>query len=187
MTEGQPVDEPKKFTRRGGRRGLLAFYVATGVALALVVGGGLAWTPLRIAYFEHKVRSCSGPVVKMAHGPLSCMPERCKAAESLIRMGPVTRPALARLLQEPDPMLRGDIILACSQTQDWWWMPLVIQAVEAETKDEDFLLKIMLVTGGLTGKSIIAQRTGESLGQAHRRELLDWWESEGKAKYGRGE
>jgi hypothetical protein len=48
--EPQPVETPRKSARRGGRRGMLVFYVGTGVMLALFVCLYFLWTPLRLRY-----------------------------------------------------------------------------------------------------------------------------------------
>jgi hypothetical protein len=50
------AEAPTNFARRGGHKGLLAFYIGTGVVACLFVGLHFAWTPMKVWYYGQRYR-----------------------------------------------------------------------------------------------------------------------------------
>ena len=89
MTEDRRADPTKRSKR------MLAFYVAMGVVVALFVAGFLAWTPLRIWYWQQQAESAGNST------------DRAHALASLVAVGPQSRNALQNLLRD-HPELREE-------------------------------------------------------------------------------
>ncbi len=199
MPEGQPEGNPKK------RKGLLAFYVATGFLALLFVGFYFGWTPLRVSYWERGVlrkapadglveqlkassnifTARSGSATPLVLEQIDGLPE----ALNLVDAGPRAGGALGRLLQASDREVRGVTSLALEMRKPPWVLPLVMQAVES--KDVDIALNAVFTAQRLTDEDFGLDAASGSIEDRKllpdaRKRLLAWWEREGKAKYGSG-
>ena len=184
-------------------RRMLAFYASTGVVLALFVGAWFAWTPLRIWYWHRNVRQSKTEVILFdKEQPITWSTERVDAATRLVRLGQAAGPALDRLLRSEDRGVRRDVFAGIGNSSAAWTIPIVIAACRRE-KDSRVGAMGLAAAGVLTGREPLPSdyaEAGTGLGQVHEgmgpspvryserlRDLLAWWEREGKAKYGRGE
>jgi len=184
---GPPDDRPRS-------RRMLGFYIAMGAALALFVGGWFAWTPLRIGYWEGKVRRTDpSPYVKTGpHG--SCFVQPCdRAARALAELGPAALPAVSRLLRDENSQTQAAVVRALGDTKSTWALPLLIELMEKPTAEYGVILACVYAVSNLTGYRVPTHYSGTSQSftdndnaQHCRRSLLDWWGREGRAKYGRG-
>ncbi len=196
------------------RKGLLAFYVGTGVVALLFVGFYFAWTPLRIWYHERELTRYLQDVTKQSgwylyshRGGYITSPgrkgptPRTRALAHLMAMGTEARPAIARCFRAAPPWMRVVLLDFLQFHHEPWTLPIVVE--HANGKERAVALKAMDTAeqlaqqsfypagprwvpykgkgGGRTGRDI----TEEELRGA-RKNLLDWWNREGRAKYGRG-
>ena len=184
MTDGQAVDTPKK------RKGLLAFYVATGFLALLFVGFYFAWTPLRVLYWERKVRTKprsssgnpQGAVVQDSDA-------RVLAAIKLAKLGTAARSAFRRLLNSPDMGVRTAALFGLRDSQPSWALPLLVEV--CSDKDQAVVCHALWAAEDICGRQFgpaqeFGPRGNDAPLKAARRNFLDWWNREGKAKYGRG-
>jgi hypothetical protein len=150
-------------------RSLAGFYITVGVIAALVLLGTWLWTPAKITYWEWQAR-------RGGDGPIT--PGRQHALGALLQMGPPAQPALGRLLRSPHSNLRReivDILYAGVNQRD---LPLIVIAAQCNDPRvarhaTDAAWKVLYV-------EIEQGRVGNFAGP---RELLDWWEREGRARY----
>jgi hypothetical protein len=183
-----PASPPKH------RRGMLGFYLAMGALLALAVGFGFAWTPLRVSYWEREVRS---------DGSLNCTDyssgyvpgQRDKAARKLAECGPVSLQAFRRLLSKGDPAFRVAVLYGLTEdAKATWAVRLLVDA----SGDPDFCVagQAIMAVSAITGKRFLPPykaglasepRTTAGAVGIGRRNLQAWWEKEGRAKYGGGD
>ena len=182
------------------RRGMVAFYVATGVACLLLVGFYFAWTPLRVWYWEREVhhressrlkRTPSGVVINRA--------TISDAARELVRIGPRAAHALKRLLQEEgENHLRLDVLDGIRGEDVPWVAPLLVGLLRTSQHSEARVtVQIMEQCSGRQfmpppARGRIENLAGSTWGKDERVEegrknALVWWEKEGKAKYGRSD
>jgi hypothetical protein len=179
---------------------MLGFYVAMGALLALAVGFCFAWTPLRIWYWQGEVRR-RGPcgtttLTRTPSGVHISRTPRGDAARELVRIGPRASPALKRLLQEGgDDRLRYDVLSGIKGEDAPWVVPLLIDVLKgSEYAETRLTVQIMELFAGRQfiprpAYSRILSLIGDSWNENERVEegrksALDWWEREGKAKYG---
>jgi len=155
------------------RRGMLGFYVAGFVFLGLVGLCAWLWTPIRILYWETKVTRAG------AEGDGY---SASAAAVELVRIGPAARPAIRRLLRSATPGLRWDMLTGIRDANQKWVVAEVVDSCrdEQDGKILGFAASVMRHLVGIT----LSARSEETA--ALRRQILDWWEREGKAKYGEG-
>jgi hypothetical protein len=151
---------------------MLAFYVGTGVVLALFLGGWFAWTPLRIAYYERSART----------GHTGEPPDDLTTTKGLhaiyrlVEIGPRAEPALRRLLRSESRDLRYEVASALRIREAQWTIPLLVLA--AQDRDRDIAQTAMWGVEPVLHDGLRFRSTEE---------LLSWWHREGKAKYGSGE
>jgi len=195
----EPADQPAK---QG--RSLTGFYIALGVAAVLVGLGAWLWTPLRVLYWERELRR-NAPIVSESESgyslyrvpgssgytPLS-VHTQLRAARRLADIGPAAYASFNRLLNGSDGPLALQALVVLDEPKDSWALPLVIHA--ASGKDAEKTLLATTVAQKLTNRRFYPvlpdtepprRPTEEEVAQAQRN-LLDWWEREGKVKYGEG-
>ncbi len=188
--EAPPVETPKTFTRRGGRRGMLAFYVAACAVLALL----LAFPTVRTYY----------KIWELEREALDGLEERVSYIEyldaeivrKLVESGPVALPALRRILRTvgaPDKReLFAAIDNAAGGKRTW-----VLELCAEGARDPYFPTSAAAVSAAerVTGMDFGAMdyftpekpAVGIAQWQAvSRKKFLAWWSREGKEKYGRG-
>jgi hypothetical protein len=156
---------------------MLAFYISTGLVVALFVAGYFAWTPLRVWYLERRIRSMySGSIedVRMFEFRklANCGPQAYRSFERLVNRSPDLRWSAMRALRKP---------------ADSWALPLVVES--ANSAQFETVHAALIAAKRITGKNFVpwTDRFPSMPDPGpHRKRLLAWWESEGKAKYGRG-
>jgi hypothetical protein len=155
------------------------FYIGISVIVMLFVGGWLAWTPLRVWYWERGVRGAATDE------------ERTDCITGLVLVGPSAYPAVKRIYDSLNATdKRGLLAFLQSLPETEWSLPLYVETARgAEITQENFMLVSDAVNGGLgyAGLKGTGQKKDETLVAVLRRDrkvLLDWWEREGRAKYG---
>jgi hypothetical protein len=176
---------------------MLAFYVGTGLVLALLVGGWFAWTPLKMYRYEQKVLGMeSGSAAQL------------RAMREVAELGPVSRTVMRRLLANPDAGVRVSACRGLHLARQSWAVPLLIRAaldpepavagasIAAVVNTADIAsLKEAVNTAARPRVMLIPEvgkRYTEDLPviedtrevESLRSRLVSWWEREGKAKYG---
>ncbi len=199
----------------GRRKGLVGFYVGMGAVLALVVTFYFAWTPLRALYWEREVRKVFPPPPKRAvcrwggRGFVATtnFPNEEililtyeQAAErpvgELVSLGPAAEPALRRLLALS--RARKSVLVLLGKRGARWALPLVVEHLAAPDEDPGAGAAAVYAAERFSGEAFFPRRpaTGkktfvpvmpepDNVARA-RRAVLDWWEREGRARYGRG-
>lgn len=97
---------------------MLTFYVGTGVALALFVGGWFAWTPLRAWYQVRQLRRDADTK------------DRSAVVEDLVRTGTPAVPALVSALKDGDASAREHAALALGEIEDRRVVAPLIEALK---------------------------------------------------------
>ena len=202
----QRGDSPEPVGKK--RKGMLGFYVLTGVALALFGSFYFAWTPLKVRYWERELTRFfestaggrSGYAITQNSGvptTVSCGTRNTRALSKLLEIGPPARSALERTCAS-FPSQRSLIIGYLGCPQGMWTFPLVIEAaceqdslvavsaVDAAERlsGQSFFPKGPRMVRSKPGPGAMSREIGDSELAAARKNLLDWWEREGKAKYG---
>ena len=189
---------PAKRSRR-----MLGFYVAMGVALALAVSFYFAWTPLRVRYWEREVRReapgySRRPQVSQDGRVVFVNMVLGDPAGKLAALGPGSAPAFERLLRAEAPGVRLAAVEGLHRARAEWCVPLLVGAVgDADSEVSVTATRAVadIMKNGLHKSSQLdltrAVNLYLSLRQKEparlRQEVLDWWESEGQAKYGGAE
>jgi hypothetical protein len=179
---------PPEIAPTGKGRSLLGFYVAMLVLLAAVGGLGLAWTPLRVWYWERQTiqaaESESGSFALCMFGRLDT--PRTRAARRLADVGPAAEQAFRRLLRNDNERFRLQVLSAFGYPSDSWAVPLLIE----QARNENALTGFVAVT---SLKSIVPGAPGRFMAylgshsyERERAEFMDWWTREGREKYGGG-
>jgi hypothetical protein len=190
-----PGDQPAKHGRS-----LTGFYIALGVVAVLVGLGAWLWTPLRVLYWEREVRRTAPiPSENLVPGPRGFDPRfvgpRVQAARRLADIGPAAYASFNRLLNGSDDLLAIQVLSALGEPRDSWALPLIVHA--ASGKDAEKTPWAIGVAQNITDRKFYPARpdtgqprppplTEEDVAQGQRN-LLDWWEREGKAMYGEGQ
>ena len=165
MTPDQP---------QGKKRSLLGFYIATGVVAVLLVAGWLARTPIQVRYYRWKA----------VYSPDTGR-RRVDAGMALADMGPPAEGALRELLRSKDPDVRMNTVISIGNSgRSTYWLPLLVGA----SQDPDDSVAWVAIQN-------VIQRSNsqwfdnpfdpsdlETIG-AHRKAVLDWWESKGRRQY----
>ena len=173
-------------------RSLTGFYLAAGLTALLLGLGAWASTPLRIWYWERAVRDACWTSKR----PRGLFRETEKRATRLARVGPASLPAFERLLRDEDIGNRHEILLGLRDADATWAMPLVVEV--ARKGDRDLPGWAILVACSLAKRAFADEKDLEVClhqvpNNLHvfvpegRAKLFDWWEREGKARYGGGE
>jgi len=183
-----------------------AFCVATGVALSLFALFYFAWTPVRVRYSAWRVdRNTPFVRPKRATTPAEerdylrkgllafrADPEAffrdCPEAKHIIYLmeaGPAARSTWRRFLRSS--RLGNTAMLALAAGESTWAMPMLIELAQDDDKETAWhaLITADLLVGNdrILGPTVKDQP--EESRVACRRRLLEWWQREGKAKYGR--
>ena len=170
-----PGESRLKLARRGGR--MLGFYMGTGVVLALFVGGWLAWTPLWVSYWEREAIKEQ----RAWHQP-GYSRKRVDAVRDLAALGPGAYQAVDRLLKNREMYPYWHVFGGLEEARATWALPLVIRACRSE--DAQVAGRAVMAVEKLSGKTFhSAHPSIEGLAR-YRPQVLAWWESEGRAKYG---
>ncbi len=164
-----------------------------------MVGFYFAWTPLRIWYWEREVRRRGwSSVTTEGPGPDGTWVRktpRINAARELLRLGPAAEPAVRRLLEVDDDgdRLPEDVLHAFSRREDKWALPLLIEI--AGDKNSYVYYGAIYAAERVTRRKFFppVRHINELSGwgaarrwrEQARKNLLDWWEKEGRAEYGR--
>jgi hypothetical protein len=189
------------------RRSMLAFYISIAVALALLVTGYFAWTPLRIRYSAQRlaerrvfssrtkpfcafttrdriwkdVLTIRADPDRMRHWP------KADHFSYLVEVGPRAGAVWRRFLRRPD--LAGTASRALVVKKSTWAMPMLIEL--AQDEDDTTAWWALITADLMLGKDRILGPTAKSEQQESlsvcRRRLLEWWKEEGTAKYGRSD
>lgn len=126
------------------RKGLLTFYVVTGVVVALLVGSYFAWTPLKVLYWEKKtIEATTGHMIiqrRPGDGTVyfTALPE---APRRLAAIGKPAQGALERLLAHDDPGIRLACVQALGEARAKWAVSLMKGALG----DEDAAIRRQVV------------------------------------------
>jgi hypothetical protein len=186
MTEGQAVEKKRK--------GMLLFYVSTGLLAFLFVGFYFAWTPLQVWYWERQVLRRDVNAIEATSSSFY-EPSVLRAARKLVEFGPAARSALRRLLHSSAPLRRTYMLAALDSPKHDWALPIVIQEIQQPSEYDLYgpIRTVEKLTGrrftvpavqGLPRGAMPRPHTPEELKVA-RRDILLWWKREGKAKYGK--
>jgi hypothetical protein len=161
------------------RRGLLGFYIVTGVVLASFVGGWLARTPLQVAYYEWRsngeFKEAWAKHAKNA-GSATQFDAKLPSLTSLVELGPPALPALRRLLADDSTRglgsgeLRRQVFIRLTSRDAIWAITLAVE--HADSPDETL---VVMAAEQMTGLSFSQEAS----------DLASWWELRGKSKYGR--
>jgi len=196
---GQPVAKPG--------RSLTGFYVGLGVVTVLVGLGAWLWRPMRAVYLEKEVRKFQGDIEYM-HGGRSMSgcwmiflaPPGDAARwengtdyggielpiDKLVRMGPVARPALTRLLRDPEPRLRRLTIVTLGEAKPGWATDLMVEA--SRDPDDKVAAAAAWAMEEFSGLRLVNSRSGARPAEPEiercRQSFLHWWGSEGRTKRG---
>jgi hypothetical protein len=163
---------------------MAGFYLAMGALLALAVGFAFAWTPLRILRWERAVVKAPGS------SAWDLGNEKYQAACLLVDLGPAALPAVRRLVGNPDAEVRLAAVSALREPEHAWGLPLIVEAAS----DKDWRVAYVAIGSaekvsgrrfGNVASPLTEPPTDETL-RVFRRLLLDWWEREGRVKYGGG-
>lgn len=192
----QEAEEPS--TRKKGRS-LVGFYIGLAIAVLLALGVWSAWTPVRVWYWERAFHSADLEGWMDARGGWApdrsgFFPEdlrfssgKVEAAEKLAAIGPAARPAVRRLLASGDRHVRANALCGVGKARAVWAIPEVVELCRHERGllliQRAFDTISSLTDYKMTGGGIDIPE-GEYF-QAERQRLLNWWEREGRAKYGR--
>jgi hypothetical protein len=162
------------------RRGLLGFYISTGVVVTLFVACYFAWTPLRVWYWERKVRNARRDyVVGVGPSTIWMLTPRADAAKRLAALGPSARPAFQRLLSQGEMLDQVQLSAVLRDTRSVWALPLLVAVVRNE--DPLYIIPTGLHIDEMAEGAPAA--TSASSPEQARTMILTWWEREGKAKY----
>jgi hypothetical protein len=176
------------------RKGLLAFYVGTGVVALLIVGFYFARTPLKLWYLQHKAMGILGDSTpKGTRDPywddyLPCVRE-------IVEVGPAAVPALCRVIKAvPHDTNRAYVIdfVQIEDSRDMLrmrtWLLEVFYVMARDDKSRFVQLKAIVRAESVARRSFAPPDSKSYSEKAHldfsRKNFLDWWEREGKAKYG---
>jgi hypothetical protein len=194
-----PGPGPVETSRR--RKGLLAFYVGTGVVVLVLVGFWFAWTPLKVWYWERQVRRAPG--ASYTAGPdgwkIALDLPRTQAARALADLGPSSEMAFRRLLNSRNSKLNGYVLKALNRPEDSWALPMLVDIAKHE--DLELAEDAIYAAQRIAGESFFPPQKGTGdisdipLGgirkpkgvEPARVRLLAWWNREGRARYGRRE
>ncbi len=181
MNSGPEHDREALSMSKGSRR-MLAFYVGTGVVLALFVGGWLGRTPLRIRYYKWRLASVKDDY------------EKLQAGYGLARLGRPAQAAFRELIRSEDWKTREYAVAAMHNDESVLWIPVL---VEASRDPKQFIAaRAVCAVYELSDRAfdapshrtrpphlLLAERPDR---RDDRKAMLEWWEREGNAKYGDG-
>jgi hypothetical protein len=197
VADDSPLPESPEAAGQPARgRSLVGFYIAIGVVAALVLLGAWLQAPLRIWYWEGAVRrACAASERLSPYDSRGTLPIR-QAARGLAMVGPQARPALDRVLRDPELSNSEWILWGIQDADAAWALPLVVREAEAQEYYDDIAATALVVAGSLARQEFVNSKavydlmhtdSGKNLYKVigpGRARLLDWWEREGKAKYG---
>jgi hypothetical protein len=170
--KARPAEQPPQHGRS-----LVGFYVALGFIAVLVGMGVWLWTPITVLRLERQVHHPEAYLQFANH-----INPRAIPVMKLVKMGPVARAALRRLLNDPSPEVRMAALVDMKFGDGpTWYFHLVIEA--ASRGDDEMAQYAIEVASERAGRGF-RDWTGDW--RVERQNLLDWWEREGKAKYGGG-
>jgi hypothetical protein len=175
-----PTDQPAKPIR-----GRIGFFIGLGVVAMVVVAWVWVVTPAEIRYWENRCREEGYRATSRETGGVGEDRACVAAAENLVNLGPRTAPAVLRLLR--DMQTRCPTLEALVKARAKWALP-VLAEVCSEMPDGSggrfFLTNaaqdISGVDFGCGG--FLSHEARNEVGTPER--FLQWWEREGKAKYG---
>ena len=186
MPEAKQPEAPRK------EPSLTGFYIVTAIVAALVGLGVWLWTPLKIAYWERQAREYRGELVRVG-GPGTSLyaykaPSDLKAIDAfdkLARVGPRAAPAFRRLLRHPVSQVRGFALVALISPKASWALPLIVEA--SADQDPEVAGFAVFVAEQIAGQTFSKRDRYQPVFPMDvsegRKNLLDWWEREGRAKY----
>jgi hypothetical protein len=169
----QAADGPAKHGRS-----LVGFYVALGAVAAVVGLGAVMWKPLMMRYYEWRI---TRPGASATYDDL-------EAARGLARMGPAAAGTTRRILHGPVDNSHA-ALWGIRVEKATWALPLLVELalknndrnvdeVEFARNIDEVMFDIDCLTHedfrGLEDTSVVVVQ----------KRLSDWWEREGKAKYG---
>jgi hypothetical protein len=207
---------PEDFSPEKRRRGMLAFYVSTGVALVLLVAGYFAWTPLRIWYWERTLMNyvqampADRPVSFSVRRPdgsrvlIGTAKEGTNTLEKLLEVGPAAAPALERVIASLSADRQMRVMHCLAETDEAWTVRALVSSVR---NGKHYLAMDALdAAERLTGQvffpkgrrsvpppnppikdCVVGRAVDAAEVKEGRKNFLAWWNREGKAKYGRSE
>ncbi len=190
MNQGTPVSDEKPRKHRG----LVVFYIGMGVVLLLFASGWLASGPLRAWYWEREVRLWM-PMQGLTGGENP----HVRPVVKLIAVGPPARAAVERLFRENDTALSIYLTVQLRDPKNTWALPALVERVGRRGQFDDFdLLDTVEVISKRNFHEGLGKKTFSTTGipltvwgaadkEEARRRILDWWEAEGRAKYGSGQ
>jgi hypothetical protein len=171
------------------RHSLLGFYVGAGFLALLFAVFYFVWAPLRIWYWERQVlaNAPTGELVLEGDPPLA---SPCTtAARKLADVGPGSAGALRRLLGDESVHLQFEIVAALRRSQDAWALPILGDVIADPDSNYWVVVVAARNAGRITGQEFLEEdpeQPKQDLATPARKRFQEWWEREGKARYGRG-
>jgi hypothetical protein len=140
---------------------------------------------------EAAIAHCEAEIVKVKPERKSFLQSRvvipnrrCLAVGRLADLGPAGYPAIRRLLTTSDADMKTDVLMGLHRLDYKWAFPLVIEEIR-DARSKEHIATGLSLAEFFEGRSFLP-KPEQTLDEA-RQALLDWWEKEGKARYGSSE
>jgi len=163
-------------------RGLGWFYALLALTAGLFAFGALAWRPLKAAYWERETRAA------YERGDVKAAAD---ALDRLEAMGPAAGAAAGRLLAPNGAWYRGQVLQNLNRKENRWLLPALVRLARDEN-DSGVAMLAVSAAESMTGRiflpvwgQAVPPHSRDSQLEAARARLIDWWEGEGRRKYGR--
>jgi hypothetical protein len=189
MSAEQPMAAPPG----GPGKSLTGFYIAIGAVGALFTLGAWLWTPVRVRYIEWGIRRTTpmGGLLPGKEYP------HLRLARDLVDIGPPARAAVERLMADQNAYIQSALVRELGRPGATWALPMLVKEVvrdrdagawdvlEAVDKicDKRFSQGLLKRTADPKFGFTMTEWTSDASDKLRQR-ILDWWEREGKAKYG---
>lgn len=168
-------DEPPR-----RERGLLWFYLLLGLVAGVFAFFVLAWKPLRANQWERQVRAA------FERGDVKAAGD---ALDKLDDLGPAADRAVGRLLAPNGAWYRGQVIHSLARKENRWMLPALVRLAR-EDNDTGMVHLAIAAAESMSGRLFVSDlsttasdRPGRRT-EAARAKFLDWWEREGRDKFG---
>jgi hypothetical protein len=160
----------------GRERSLLWFYLLLALAAGAFAFFALAWRPLRAGHWERQVRAAYERGDVKAAG---------KALDKLDALGPAARAAVGRLLLPNGAWYRGQVVQELGRKENRWMLPALVRLAR-EDGDAAVVRLAISAAESMSGRIFFPPVGGldrAGLDEA-RSKLREWWDREGRAKFG---
>ena len=164
-------------------RSLTGFYVTVGIVATLFALVAWGWKPAQARYWERRaLRAYQKPDLAAADD----------AVEKLAEVGRPARAAFERLLAPNANWYRGRVVQMLGRRANRWALPVLVRLAR-DDRDAGVRYMALAAAETITGKAFfsaefVVRRGAQSefapgVEQA-RQQLLDWWDAEGRSRYG---